>query len=51
MLTGTPGAVQQLRPGDVVEVEIREIRALHNPAVSEEPKAECLGCISLGRSI
>ena len=51
ILTGAPGTVEQLRPGDVVEVEIPEIGALRNTMVSEDPKAEVLGCISLGRSI
>jgi 2-keto-4-pentenoate hydratase/2-oxohepta-3-ene-1,7-dioic acid hydratase in catechol pathway len=36
ILTGAPGAVEQLHPGDVVEIEIPEIGTLRNPVVSEE---------------
>jgi 2-keto-4-pentenoate hydratase/2-oxohepta-3-ene-1,7-dioic acid hydratase in catechol pathway len=36
ILTGAPGAVQQLHPGDVVEIEIPGIGTLRNPVVSEE---------------
>jgi 2-keto-4-pentenoate hydratase/2-oxohepta-3-ene-1,7-dioic acid hydratase in catechol pathway len=35
ILTGAPGAVEQLNPGDVVEVEIPGIGALRNPVVAE----------------
>jgi 2-keto-4-pentenoate hydratase/2-oxohepta-3-ene-1,7-dioic acid hydratase in catechol pathway len=33
ILTGAPGAVEQLHPGDVVEIEIPEIGILSNPVV------------------
>jgi 5-oxopent-3-ene-1,2,5-tricarboxylate decarboxylase/2-hydroxyhepta-2,4-diene-1,7-dioate isomerase len=36
ILTGAPGAVEQLHPGDIVEIEIPGIGALRNPVVSEE---------------
>ena len=35
ILTGAPGAVEQLHPGDVVEIEIPEIGTLRNPVVAE----------------
>ena len=35
ILTGAPGAVEQLHPGDVVEVEIPEIGTLRNQVASE----------------
>jgi 2-keto-4-pentenoate hydratase/2-oxohepta-3-ene-1,7-dioic acid hydratase in catechol pathway len=35
ILTGAPGAVEQLQAGDVVEIEIPEIGTLRNPVVSE----------------
>ena len=35
ILTGAPGAVEQLNPGDVVEIEIPGIGALRNPVVAE----------------
>ena len=35
ILTGAPGAVEQLHPGDVVEVEIPEIGILRNSVVAE----------------
>ena len=34
--TGTPGATSEIRPGDVVEVEISSIGTLSNPVVAEE---------------
>ena len=36
ILTGAPGAVEQLHSGDLVEVEIPGIGTLRNPVVSEE---------------
>ena len=36
ILTGAPGAVDQLKPGDVVEVEIPGIGTLRNAVVGEE---------------
>ena len=33
ILTGAPGAVEQLNPGDTVEVEIAGIGRLSNPVV------------------
>lgn len=36
ILTGAPGSVEQLRPGDVVEIEIAGIGTLRNPVISEE---------------
>ena len=36
ILTGAPGAVDQLNPGDVVEIEIPGIGALSNPVVAEQ---------------
>ena len=36
ILTGAPGAVEQLHPGDVVEVESPGIGTLRNPVVSEQ---------------
>lgn len=35
ILTGAPGSVEQLHPGDVVEIEIPGIGALQNPVVAE----------------
>jgi 2-keto-4-pentenoate hydratase/2-oxohepta-3-ene-1,7-dioic acid hydratase in catechol pathway len=35
ILTGAPGAVEQLHPGDVVEVEIPGIGTLRNPVAAE----------------
>ena len=35
ILTGAPGAVEQLNPGDVVEIEIPEIGILRNSVVAE----------------
>jgi 2-keto-4-pentenoate hydratase/2-oxohepta-3-ene-1,7-dioic acid hydratase in catechol pathway len=35
ILTGAPGAVEQLHPGDVVEVEIPDIGTLRNPVIAE----------------
>ena len=35
ILTGAPGGVEQINPGDVVEVEIPEIGILRNPIVAE----------------
>jgi 2-keto-4-pentenoate hydratase/2-oxohepta-3-ene-1,7-dioic acid hydratase in catechol pathway len=34
--TGTPAGVGNLRPGDVVDIEIAEIGTLHNPVIEEE---------------
>jgi 2-keto-4-pentenoate hydratase/2-oxohepta-3-ene-1,7-dioic acid hydratase in catechol pathway len=34
--TGTPSGVGNLRPGDVVDVEIEGIGTLHNPVIEEE---------------
>jgi 5-oxopent-3-ene-1,2,5-tricarboxylate decarboxylase/2-hydroxyhepta-2,4-diene-1,7-dioate isomerase len=36
ILTGAPGAVEQLHPGDVVEIEIPGTGTLQNPVVAEE---------------
>jgi|TARA_Y100000031_G_C8115989_1_gene335891 5-oxopent-3-ene-1,2,5-tricarboxylate decarboxylase/2-hydroxyhepta-2,4-diene-1,7-dioate isomerase len=36
ILTGAPGAVEALTPGDVVEIEIPGIGVLRNPVISEE---------------
>ena len=36
ILTGAPGAVDGLKPGDVVEIEIPEIGTLRNPVAAEE---------------
>jgi 2-keto-4-pentenoate hydratase/2-oxohepta-3-ene-1,7-dioic acid hydratase in catechol pathway len=36
ILTGAPGAVEQIKPGDVVEVEIPGIGVLRNPIIAEE---------------
>ena len=35
ILTGAPGAVEQINPGDVVEVEIPGIGILRNPVIGE----------------
>ena len=35
ILTGAPGAVEQIKPGDVVEVEIPGIGCLRNPVTAE----------------
>ena len=35
ILTGAPGAVEQLSPGDVVEIEIPGIGTLRNPVSGE----------------
>jgi len=35
ILTGAPGAVEQIKPGDVMEVEIPGIGVLRNPVVGE----------------
>ena len=35
ILTGAPGAVEQLSPGDVVEIEIPEIGTLRNPVAAD----------------
>ena len=35
ILTGAPGAVEQLSPGDVVEIEIPGIGTLRNPVAAE----------------
>ena len=35
ILTGAPGAVEQLHPGDVVEIEIPGIGVLQNPVIAE----------------
>ncbi|HEU0021757.1 MAG TPA: fumarylacetoacetate hydrolase family protein [Dehalococcoidia bacterium] len=35
ILTGAPGAVEQLHPGDVVEIEIPGIGTLRNPVAAE----------------
>jgi 2-keto-4-pentenoate hydratase/2-oxohepta-3-ene-1,7-dioic acid hydratase in catechol pathway len=34
--TGTPAGVGPLRPGDVVEVEVRGIGTLRNPVIARE---------------
>lgn len=36
ILTGAPGAVEEIKPGDVVEVEIPGIGVLRNPVVAEK---------------
>ena len=33
---GAPGSVEQLHPGDVVEIEVPGIGTLQNPVVAEE---------------
>ena len=35
VLTGAPGAVEGMKNGDVIEVEIPEIGVLRNPVVAE----------------
>ena len=35
VLTGAPGGVEQIHPGDVVEVEIPEIGTLRNPVIAD----------------
>jgi len=35
ILTGAPGAVEGIKPGDVMEVEIPGIGILRNPVVGE----------------
>ena len=36
ILTGAPGAVEQIKPGDVVEVEVSGIGALRNVVTAED---------------
>ena len=36
ILTGAPGAVERINPGDVVEVEIPGIGVLRNSVIGEE---------------
>jgi 2-keto-4-pentenoate hydratase/2-oxohepta-3-ene-1,7-dioic acid hydratase in catechol pathway len=36
IFTGTPGETSDLKPGDVVEVELQEVGVLRNPVVAEE---------------
>jgi 2-keto-4-pentenoate hydratase/2-oxohepta-3-ene-1,7-dioic acid hydratase in catechol pathway len=40
ILTGAPGAVEPIHPGDVVEIEIPGIGTLRNPVVAEAPAAK-----------
>jgi 2-keto-4-pentenoate hydratase/2-oxohepta-3-ene-1,7-dioic acid hydratase in catechol pathway len=38
IFTGTPGVTPEIKPGDVVEVEIEGVGVLRNPVVAEKPR-------------
>ena len=38
IFTGTPGETPEIKPGDVVEVEIEGVGVLRNPVVAEKPR-------------
>jgi 2-keto-4-pentenoate hydratase/2-oxohepta-3-ene-1,7-dioic acid hydratase in catechol pathway len=39
IFTGTPGATQAMKPGDLVEVEVEGVGVLRNPVVASSPEA------------